>query len=73
MLCSLQVYNKVIQLYIHVYILFRTLFHYRLLQDIEYSSLCCKVGPCGLSIFYVVTVYIVMPSSYFILSPFPLW
>ena len=25
---------------IHIYILFQILFHYRLLQDIEYSSLC---------------------------------
>ena len=53
MLCSLQVYNKVIQLYIYVYILFRTLFHYRLLQDIEYSSLCYAVSPCWLSILYI--------------------
>ena len=28
-------------------------FHYRLLQDTEYSSLCYTVGPC-LSILYVV-------------------
>ena len=31
-------------------ILFQILFHYRLLQDTEYSSLCYTVGPCGLSI-----------------------
>ena len=37
-------YSKVIQLYI--YILFCTLFHYCLLQDTEYSSLCYTVGPC---------------------------
>ena len=29
-------------------------FHDRLLQDIEYSSLCCTVGPCWLSILYIV-------------------
>ena len=30
----------------HIYIfLFQILFHYRLLQDIEYSSLCYTVGP----------------------------
>ena len=28
------------------------LFHYRLLQDIEYNSLCYIVGPCCLSIVY---------------------
>ena len=34
-----QVYSKVIQL--HIYI-FKILFHYRLLQDNEYSSLCYR-------------------------------
>ena len=34
-----------------VYILLQILFHYRLLQDIEYSSLCYSVGPCCLSFF----------------------
>ena len=29
-------------------------FNYRLLQDIEYSSLCDTVGPCCLSILYLV-------------------
>ena len=33
---------------IYIYILFHRLFHYRLLQDIEYSSLCYTVGPCCL-------------------------
>ena len=33
---------------IHMYILFYALFHYDLLQDIEYCSLCYKVGPCFL-------------------------
>ena len=57
-----QVYSKVIQLciciythtYIYILFLFQILFHYRLLQDIEYSSLCYTVGPCCLSILYVV-------------------
>ena len=43
-----QVYSKVVQLYIythtHVYIYTLILSHYRVLQDIEYSSLCYKVG-----------------------------
>ena len=64
-----QVNNKVIQLYIYMYIYTHThtyiyiyikscqiLFHYKLLQDIEYSSLCCIVGLylCCLSILYIV-------------------
>ena len=35
---------------IYIYILFQIPFHYRLLQDVEYSSLCYTVGPCFLSI-----------------------
>ena len=42
--------SKVIQLYI----LFHVLFHYSLSQDIEYSFLCCLVGPCCLSILYII-------------------
>ena len=59
-----QVYSKVIQLYMCMYVcvcvcvcvcvyvcvcIFQILFHYRLLQDIEYSSLCYIVVPCWLS------------------------
>ena len=39
---------------LYIYILFQILFHYRLLQDIEYSSLCSTVGPCSLSTLYTV-------------------
>ena len=46
-------YSKVIQLYIYIYILFQILFHYGLLQDIQYSSLCYTVGPCCLTILYI--------------------
>ena len=35
---------------LHIYILFHILFHYGLLQGLEYSSLCYPVGPC---LFYV--------------------
>ena len=35
---------------IYIYILFQILFLYRLLQDIEYCSLCYTVGLCWLSI-----------------------
>ena len=47
-------YSKVIQLYIYIYIFFQILFHYRFLQDTEYSSLCYTVGPCCLSILWIV-------------------
>ena len=40
MLYSLPLYSKVILLYMYVRILFQILFHYNLLQDIEYSSPC---------------------------------
>ena len=39
------VYSKVIQLYIDIFF-FHILFHYGLLQDIEYSSLYYTVGHC---------------------------
>ena len=35
-----QVYKKVIQLYICTYVIFETIFHYTLLPDIAYKSLC---------------------------------
>ena len=37
---------------IRIYILFQSLFHYRSLQDIQYSSLCYIVGLCWLSFFF---------------------
>ena len=44
-------------LYVYIHICsFQMLFHYRLLQDIEYSSLCYTVGLCCLSIFYIVVI-----------------
>ena len=46
--------------------------HYRLLQDIEYSSLCCVVGPCSLSILYMVVCICQSHSPNLSLSlPFP--
>ena len=57
MLSWFQVYSKMIQLYIYIYIRFQILFHYRFLQDIDFSSLCYIVGPCCLSLLYIV-VYI---------------
>ena len=45
---SIVIHSKVIQLYI-----FQILFHFRLLQDIERSSMCHTVGPCWLSILFI--------------------
>ena len=58
-----QVYSKVTQLctYVHVSILFQILFHYRILQDTECSSLCYTVGPC-LPVFLYSSVYLLIPN-----------
>ena len=40
--------------FIYIYILFHILVHHGLLQNIGYSSLCYVVGPCWLSILYIV-------------------
>ena len=67
------VYSKMTQIYAHIRILFHILFHYGLLSDIEYSSLCYTVGPCCLSVFIVYlfysSVYLLIPNSRFIPSP----
>ena len=44
LLTTFQVHSKVIQLYIYTYIIFQIIFHYRLLQDIDSSSLCYTVN-----------------------------
>ena len=59
---------------IHTYIciFFKILFHYSLLQDIDYSSLHYTVGSCCLSILYIVVC--IYQSQTLILSlppPFP--
>ena len=46
-------YSKVIELYVYKHSYFNILFHSGLSQDTEYSSLCYAVGPCCLSILYV--------------------
>ena len=45
----------------------KILFYYRFSQDIEYSSLCYKVGSHQLPILY--SVYILIPNSSFTPSP----
>ena len=46
-------YRKVIQLHIYKNI-FQIIFHYSLVQDVEYSSLCYEINPHCLSILYIV-------------------
>ena len=51
-------------IYIYIYILFQILFFYRLLRNVKYSSLCCAVGPCWLSILYrVCGMYVFVLNS----------
>ena len=45
-----------IYIYIYIHIPFQILFPYRLLQNIEYSSLCSTVGTCWISVLYIVVV-----------------
>ena len=55
--------------YIHIYThtLFKIVFHYRLLQDNEYSSLCCIGGPYWLSILYIaVCIFSFQPPNLFL-------
>ena len=47
-LLMFQMHSKEIQLYIYTYISFQIIFHCRLLQDIDYSSLRCSVNLCCL-------------------------
>ena len=65
MLCYFQVYElSDSAVCVYIYILFQLLFFYRLLQNIKYSSLCCAVGPCWLSISCIVySMYVLVPNS----------
>ena len=49
---------------IHIYVcmLFCILFHYGLSGDIEYGSVCCRVGPC-LFIVYKILCYLLIENS----------
>ena len=42
------VHSKVIQLYKYTYIIFEIIFYHRLLEDIDYSSICYTVKLCCL-------------------------
>ena len=54
-----------------IYVLFHILFYYGLSQDAEYSSLCCTVGVCCLSILYNSLPLLIPDSHFYPLSP--LW
>jgi len=58
--------------YTHTHFLFQILFHYRLLHDTEYSSLHHTVGPCWLSISYIVVWICQSQTPSLPLPPFPL-
>ena len=65
------VYSKVIQLYLSIYSFF---FRYFPIQVIEQSSLCYTVGPCWLSISYlIVCVCSFQAPNLFLLPTFLLW
>ena len=50
-------------LHIEVYSFFYILFHYRLLQEIEYGSLCYAVGPYWCSMLCLVVYIYLIPIS----------
>ena len=54
-----------------LYILFQILFHYRLLQNIEFGSLCYTIGPCWLFILYIIMCIIYQLPNLSLPSPFP--
>ena len=57
-------------IYSLIYILFQILFPYRLLQNIDYSSLCYTVGPGWLYILYIIQYCVyVNPILLIYLSP----
>ena len=64
-------------MHLHIYIvqiIVQIIFHYRLLQGIEYSSLCHTVNPCCLSILYIVVLFVnPLHLAYPSPPPYPLW
>ena len=54
MLCQSLLYSTVTQFYTYIHSFFNILFHYGLSQEIGYSSLCCTVRPCCLSILNII-------------------
>ena len=58
-------------IHIHVSILFKILFPFRLLHSIEQSSLCSTVGPCWLSILNTAVCTCQSHTPYPFPPPFP--
>ena len=56
MLYWFQIYLQVV--HTHIATVFQILFPFRLLQNIEESSLCCTVSPCYLFVLYVACVFV---------------
>ena len=54
----------------YTYVVFQILFSYRLLQDVEYSSLCYTLGPC-LSVLCIVVCICESQTPDLSSSPFP--
>lgn len=62
-----QVYNKAIQLYTCIFILFRILFHYSLLQNIDYLN--CLYIEFAVAAIYLVSLKVQSQSGVFHLLP----
>ena len=50
------IYITYLKLYLYMYISYKIIFHFKLLQDSEYNSLCYIVDPCFLSIWCIRSV-----------------
>ena len=49
--------------HIHIYKNFQIHFPYWLFKNLQYSSLCCTVGPCWLSVLYIVPTRVFLPGE----------
>lgn len=67
MLCQVQVYSKVIQLYTYMYL---SLFPFRLLHNIEQSFLYWTVGPCCIHVNPKLLNYSPLPNPSCLVSSF---
>ena len=63
------IYHSDSVIFIHISVLFLVLFPFRLLQNIEQSSLCHTVGPCWSSVLIISSVYMSIPNSKSVLPP----
>ena len=73
-LCWFPRYSRVIQLYMYMCLFFFRFFPYRSSQNIKQNFLCYTVGPCWLSILYIVVCICQFHTSNLSFLPiFPLW